>query len=66
MRMHRGAFVLVATYVQSLSGSRSIAAVSCGSDGTLRVRDDMLGLKFETYDRWIRSGARVPAAGQDH
>ena len=41
-------------------------AVSRGSDGTLRVRYDMLGLKFQTYDQWIRSGARVPAAVQGH
>jgi len=41
-------------------------AVSRDSDGTLRVRYDMLGLKFQTYDQWIRSGARVPAAVQGH
>jgi len=41
-------------------------AVSRDSDGTLRVRYDMLGLKFQTYDQWIRSGARVPAAVQGY
>ena len=28
-------------------------AVITGSDGYLRVRYDMLGLKFETYDEWV-------------
>jgi hypothetical protein len=37
------------------------AAVMRGSDGYLRVFYDKLGLKFQTYDRWIASGARVPA-----
>jgi hypothetical protein len=35
-------------------------AVSRGRDGTLRVHYEMLGLKFQTYDQWIGSGARVP------
>ena len=37
------------------------AAVMRGSDGYLRVYYDKLGLKFQTYDRWLVSGARVPA-----
>ena len=36
-------------------------AVVRGEDGYLRVRYDRLGLKFETYDRWVSSGARIPA-----
>jgi hypothetical protein len=32
-----------------------------GSDGYLRVSYDMLGIKFETYDQWVASGAHVPA-----
>ena len=31
-------------------------------DGYLRVRYDKIGVKFESYDRWISSGARIPAA----
>jgi hypothetical protein len=37
-------------------------AVVQGSDGYLRVFYDKLGLKFQTYDEWISSGARVPIA----
>jgi hypothetical protein len=37
-------------------------AVVRGRDGYLRVLYDKLGLKFETYDRWISSGARIPSA----
>jgi hypothetical protein len=36
-------------------------AVVRGSDGYLSVYYDKLGLKFETYDQWVASGARVPA-----
>ena len=32
-----------------------------GADGYLRVYYDKLGLKFETYDAWLASGAQVPA-----
>jgi endosialidase-like protein len=35
-------------------------AVVRGSDGYLRVFYGKLGLKFQTYDRWIASGAQVP------
>jgi hypothetical protein len=38
-------------------------AVRRGRDGYLRVFYDKLGLKFETYDAWIASGARLPIAG---
>ena len=39
-------------------------AVVHDRDGTLRVRYDKLGLKFQTYDEWIRQGARIPAAAR--
>ncbi len=35
-------------------------AVARGADGYLRVYYDKLGLKFEPYDQWVASGARVP------
>jgi len=37
-------------------------AVVHDRDGSLRVLYDRLGLKFQTYDEWIRQGARIPAA----
>jgi hypothetical protein len=37
------------------------AAVTRGSDGYLRVFYDEVGVKFQSYDQWIRSGAHVPA-----
>jgi hypothetical protein len=37
-------------------------AVVRGRDGYLRVFYDKLGLKFETYDHWVTSGARIPSA----
>jgi len=37
-------------------------AVERGSDGYLRVRYEKLGITFESYDRWIASGARLPTA----
>jgi hypothetical protein len=36
------------------------SAVVRGSDGYLRVYYEKLGLKLESYDYWIRSGAHVP------
>ena len=35
-------------------------AVMRGRDGYLRVFYDDLGLKFETYEQWLRSGAYIP------
>jgi hypothetical protein len=35
-------------------------AVVRGGDGYLQVLYDKLGLKFQTYNRWIASGARIP------
>ena len=37
-------------------------AVVRGRDGYLRVFYDKLGVKFETYNRWIASGARIPSS----
>ena len=39
------------------------AAVVRGSDGYLRVFYDKLGVKFQTYERWVASGAHVPPGG---
>jgi hypothetical protein len=36
-------------------------AVFAGRDGYLRVNYQKLGLTFETYNAWIRSGAQIPA-----
>ena len=36
-------------------------AVTRGRDGYLRVYYDKVGVKFQTYEQWIASGARVPA-----
>jgi len=36
-------------------------AVERGRDGYLRVFYDKLGVKFETYNQWIASGARIPS-----
>ncbi len=38
-------------------------AVRRARDGYLRVSYERLGLKFETYDEWIASGARLPVVG---
>jgi hypothetical protein len=35
-------------------------AVGHGRNGYLTVYYDKLGLKFETYDQWIGSGAQIP------
>jgi hypothetical protein len=37
-------------------------AVMRGRDGYLRVFYEKLGLRFETYDEWIASGAQLPVA----
>jgi hypothetical protein len=36
-------------------------AVVRDRDGSLRVFYDRLGIKFQTYEEWITSGARLPA-----
>ena len=38
------------------------AAVLRGNDGYLQVSYDKLGVTFQTYDRWVASGAHVPVA----
>ena len=40
-------------------------AVARGRDGYLRVNYDKLGVKFESYREWIRSGAEIPG-GASH
>ena len=35
-------------------------AVVRGRDGYLEVFYERLGLKFQTYDQWLASGARIP------
>jgi hypothetical protein len=35
-------------------------AVVRGRDGYLRVYYDKLGLKFESYEQWLGSGAEIP------
>ena len=41
-------------------------AVVVGRDGYLRVFYDKLGLKLQTYEQWIASGAQIPSAAQQH
>jgi hypothetical protein len=41
-------------------------AVVRGRDGYLRVRYDRLGLTFQTYERWIAAGARLPVITTRH
>jgi len=38
-------------------------AVVRDRDGTLRVFYEKLGIRFQPYEEWIASGARVPAGG---
>ena len=54
-----GAYVgVMAQEVQSIRPD----TVSRDRDGMLRVRYEMLGVKFQTYREWLESGARAPAA----
>jgi hypothetical protein len=41
-------------------------AVARGRDGYLRVFYDRIGVRFETYDRWLTFGAHVPAGVPIH
>jgi hypothetical protein len=41
-------------------------AVTRGRDGYLRVFYDRLGVKFQTYDQWLASGAGVPVVTPAH
>jgi hypothetical protein len=36
-------------------------AVERSPDGYLRVSYEKLGIKFQAYNRWVASGARLPA-----
>jgi len=36
-------------------------AVVRGRDGYLRVFYDKIGLKYQTYDQWLASGAHAPS-----
>jgi hypothetical protein len=38
-------------------------AVEHGRDGYLRVLYDKMGLKLQTYDHWVASGAQIPTLG---
>jgi len=50
---------VMAQEVQSIASQ----AVVRGSDGLLRVRYDLLGLKMQRYDEWVASGAKLPVTG---
>ena len=39
-------------------------AVARGRDGYLIVHCERLGLKFQTYDQWIKSGAQLPSSAR--
>ena len=47
---------VIAQEVQQLTPQ----AVTRGRDGYLLVYYERLGLKFETYNQWIKSGAQIP------
>jgi hypothetical protein len=47
---------VIAQEVQSIMPN----AVFRGPDGYLKVYYNKLGLKFQKYDEWIASGARIP------
>ena len=49
---------VMAQEVQSIASQ----AVVRGSDGLLRVRYDLLGLKMQRYDEWVASGAKLPVS----
>jgi hypothetical protein len=37
-------------------------AVERGADGYLRVHYEKVGVKFESYRRWLESGSHLPTA----
>jgi hypothetical protein len=41
-------------------------AVSRDAEGILRVHYDRLGVRFQTYDQWLGSGARAPLSVRAH
>jgi hypothetical protein len=40
-------------------------AVARGPDGYLSVFYDKVGVKFQTYDQWVASGAQIPTPKHD-
>ncbi|MCK9919955.1 DUF3300 domain-containing protein [Microbacteriaceae bacterium K1510] len=42
------------------------AAVTRDADGILRVRYEMLGVKFQTYTHWLATGARILSTVRTH
>jgi Protein of unknown function (DUF3300) len=59
---HRAYVGVMAQEVQAVTPE----AVIRGADGYLRVDYDKLGLKFQTYDQWIASGAQLRAVPVTH
>jgi hypothetical protein len=55
---HRAYVGVMAQEVQAVAPD----AVLRGTDGYLRVRYEKIGVEFQTYDRWMASGARAPNA----
>jgi hypothetical protein len=51
---------VLAQEVQAISPG----AVMRGPDGYLRVLYGERGLKFQIYDQWVASGARLPATSR--
>jgi hypothetical protein len=51
----------VGVLAQEVMDVRPDAAV-LGRDGYLRVYYDRLGLKFATYQEWLKSGGQIEAA----
>src|SRR5262249_29417954 len=61
-RSDRAYVGVIAPEVQSVMPQ----AVVRGRDSYLRVYYDRIGVRFESYDRWIASGAHVPAGPRVH
>jgi hypothetical protein len=51
---------VIAQQVQSIRPD----TVSRDADGILRVHYDRLGVRFQTYDQWLKSGARLPDSSE--
>ncbi len=58
-RYNGGSKVYVGVMAQEVQAVRP-QAVMRGEDGYLKVDYRKLGLEFESYDQWIRSGAEIP------
>jgi hypothetical protein len=59
---HRAYVGVMAQEVQAVMPE----AVMRGQDGYLRVDYDKLGLKFQSFDQWVASGAQIPAVPVTH